>query len=372
MNIQHRTRQTGLSIVELMISITIGLLILAGLTTILVNNSRARTEIERANRQIENGRYALQLLSDDLKLAGYYAEFSGMAFDPAATGLIMLNGLPDPCQTNLDNLRGALPLHVQGYDNASTIPSCLSDVKSNTDILVIRRASTCEAGVADCAAAANDGTPYFQASLCSNATELNAAITNNASYLGSYYQLDTTLANLTNTATALHRRDCTTTPPGTVAAIHRYRTHIYFIANNNNTGDGIPTLKRIELSDTGTLATVPLVEGIEYMQVDYGVDGDTDSDGLLDIAIFDGAADSYSSTCAACAVAADWNTYWANVVSVKLNIVARNIEPSAGYTDTKTYSLGLDGTYTPAVGDHYKRHAYTQVVRLVNPSGRRE
>ena len=357
MNIQHRTRQTGLSIVELMISITIGLLILAGLTTILVNNSRARTEIERANRQIENGRYALQLLSDDLKLAGYYAEFSGMAFDPAATGLIMLNGLPDPCQTNLDNLRGALPLHVQGYDNASTIPSCLSDVKSNTDILVIRRASTCEAGVADCAAAANDGTPYFQASLCSGATELDAAITNNASYLGSYYQLDTTLANLTNTATALHRRDCTTTPPGTVAAIHRYRTHIYFIANNNNTGDGIPTLKRAELGPGPAFATIALVDGIENLQIQYGIDSP----------VVNGVPDSYMAAPGSVA-------NWGAAVTAKINLLARNTEITAGYSTTKTYTLGYDASgalITVSFTDSYKRHAYQSQVRLNNPAGRR-
>ena len=169
-------------------------------------------------------------------------------------------------------------------------------------------------------------------------------------------RVDTNPASLT-----LRQRNCTSTSTTPYTDLRRMMVHIYYIDAKNEAGDGIPTLKRIELSDTGTLATVPLVEGIEYMQVDYGVDGDND-----------GVADNYSSTCAACATAENWVAYWSNVVSVKLNIVARNIESTAGYTDTKIYSLGLDGTYTPAVGDHYKRHAYTQVVRLVNPSSRRE
>ena len=346
MNIHHRTRQTGLSIVELMVSITIGLFILAGLTTILVNNSRARTEIERANRQIENGRYALQLLSDDLKLAGYTAEF-----DPS--NMTLPAALPNPCLTTPAALQDALPLHVQGYDNASTIPSCLSDVKSGTDILVIRRASTCEAGVAGCAAAASDGTPYFQASLCSNAAELNAAITDNASYLGSYYQLDTNQASLT-----LHKRDCVAASPGTVAAIHRYRTHIYFIASNNNAGDGIPTLKRAELGPGPAFAIVALVDGIENLQVQYGIDSPA----------VDGIPDSYMADPGSVA-------NWGAAVTAKINLLARNTEKTAGYSTTKTYTLGYDTSGDPiTVGpfpDSFKRHAYQSQVRLNNPAGRR-
>lgn len=345
MNIHNRTCQTGFSIVEMMISITIGLIILAGLTSILVNNSRTRTEIERANRQIENGRYAMQLLSDDFKLAGYTAEF-----DPSSMALPAV--LPDPCLTTPAALQAALPLHVQGYDNAATIPSCLSDVKPGTDILVIRRASTCEAGVAGCAAAANNGTPYFQASLCFNATELNFPIASNASYLGSYYQLDTNLASLT-----LHKRDCATAPPGTVAGIHRYRTHIYFIANNNNSGDGIPTLKRAELGSGPAFAIVALVDGIENLQIQYGVDSP----------IVDGIPDSYMANPG---TAGNWGA----VVAAKINLLARNTEQTSGYSTTKTYTLGYDANDAPitvSFTDSYKRHAYQSQVRLNNPAGRR-
>ncbi|MGH8561634.1 MAG: PilW family protein, partial [Nevskiales bacterium] len=66
------SRQSGFSLVELMIAITLSLIILAALSAIFVTSSRARDEIARANQQIENGRYAMQILSDDLQLAGYY------------------------------------------------------------------------------------------------------------------------------------------------------------------------------------------------------------------------------------------------------------------------------------------------------------
>ena len=70
-----------------MISITIGLIILVALSTLFINQSRARIEMDKSNRMIDNGRYALQLLSDDLRLAGYYGEFvpvSGVPAVPAA------------------------------------------------------------------------------------------------------------------------------------------------------------------------------------------------------------------------------------------------------------------------------------------------
>ena len=357
MDIHNKIHQNGFSIIEMMISITIGLIILAGLTAIFISNSRARTEIERANRQIENGRYALQLLSDDVRLAGYYAEF-----DPS--GLTSPGALIDPCVTSLVGLRDGLPLHVQGYDNVTTTtfptwtcPINPSDVKPGTDILVIRRASTCEAGIGDCDPVAANLVPYFQASLCSNPAQLNFPIVNNDSYLRSYYQLDTKPDNLT-----LNKRDCTT-----VAALHRYLTHIYFIANNNKPGDGIPTLKRAELGidpATGSLGfpIVALVDGIENLQLQYGIDSPT----------VDGAPDSYN---AAPASVNDWRA----VVSIKINLLARNTEPTSGYnttatSTTKKYTLGYDAGGAPIIvgpfTDSFKRHAYQSEVRVNNAAGR--
>lgn len=337
--VNDRANQAGFSLVELMVAITLGLLVLAGLTTIFVNNSNTRNEIERANRQTENGRYAMQLLSDDLRNAGYLAEFDPRILSTPATK-------PDACATAVSDLKAALPLHVQGYDNGASLP-CLSDLRSGTDILVLRRASTCVAGSADCAAVAS-GTPYFQASLCSSATELSSDNSSN------YYALDTNTASLTR-----HKRDCST-----LADFHRYRTHIYFIADNDNSGDGIPTLKRAELGSSG-FTIVPLVEGIENLQIEYGID--TNNDGVPDA--FTANPDSYNS-CTGVACVDNWRS----VVAVKLHLLARNTEQSAGYTDNKTYTLGLnaDGSvYTTTPGGAYKRHAYQAQVRLNNPAGRR-
>lgn len=337
-------RQRGLSLIELMISITIGLLILASMATLFANQSRTRSELDKSNRMIDNGRYSLEVLSENLRLAGFYG-----TLNPSSVALP--GAIPDPCSTVMANIAAAIPLHVQGFDaadaaTASARPSCVpATLKTGSDILVIRRVDTSPVGTTTyaitqaSASAVAATTPYLQASQCQYDSVATPYMVGNAP------------SSLT-----LRQRNCTTASTTPYADLRRMMVQIYYIDANNQTGDGIPTLKRVELSDAGAMVTAPLVEGIEYMQVEYGQDTDND-----------GVADAYVETCAvdiAC---------WSNIVSVKLNIIARNIEQTAGQNDAKTYSLGMAGDYVPTGDDRkYKRHAYTQVVRLVNPSSRRE
>jgi len=339
-------RQFGYTIIELMIAITISLIILASLVAMFANNSRTRVEIERANQQTENGRYALQLITDDLHNAGYLAEFNpGPLATPAAK--------PDPCDTSVAGLNGALPMAVQGYDNAAIVPACLSDVRAGTDILVVRHASTCAVGSAGCDVLVA-GDPYFQTSGCNSATELSSG------NIANYYVLDTNAASFT-----LHQKDCVT-----LANVYQYRTHIYFVANNDQAGDGIPTLKRAELG-IATFSIVPLVEGVENMQIEYGIDTSVPTTGTA--AVYNANPDTYNAACGT--TPSICVGYWRNVVAAKINVLTRNTTATQGYVDNKVYTLGLlaDGITANTVGplnDAYKRHAYESVVKLNNPAGR--
>ena len=347
-----RFTSSGFSLVELMIAITIGFVILLGLSVVFYTSTVSRKETDRSARQIENGRYAMQVLSDDLKLAGYVAEFNPNV-------LTLPGAKPNPCLTTVADLNAQLPLHVQGYDNGAGLTTectaLLADLRPNTDVIVIRRASTCVVGAAGCDANVA-GTPYFQASLCGTATELASTTATD------YFVLNTAAGSFTK-----HKKDCTTAPPGTIADIRRYRTHIYFVTNNDNNGDGIPTLKRAELDSTG-FVVVPLVEGIENLQIEYGVD--TNNDGTPDTFTADPDAFTYG----ACATAPCVVT-WRDVMALRINVLARNTEISPGWVDTRTYTLGkkADGTdnVVAAANDAIKRHAYEGQVRMNNPSARR-
>lgn len=316
-------KQDGLTLIELMVAVTLGMLLLLGLATIFERNSSARNELERSSRQLENGRYALQLLSSDIRLAGYLGEFYATA-SPAAVPA-------NPCSTVLTDLQTAYPLHVQGYNDGSGSLSCISDYKGG-DVIVVRRASTCSsANPADANCEAITAThPYFQASGCGTDTV-------------PAFRLDTNTANLN-----LRKIGCSN-----AASQRRFLTHIYYVANNNVGSDGIPTLKRWELGSATN--PVPLVEGIESLQFEYGIDSNDD-----------GAPNSYSSSPA---TVGDWF----NVVTVKIHLLARNETPSPGYVDSKFYMLG--DTRLPAsgtFGDAYRRHAYSTTVILDNPAGRRQ
>jgi len=352
--------QRGFSLIELMIAITLGLLIMTGLISIFVKNSLARSEIERSNRQIESGRYAMALLTEDLRMAGFLASFNpyDAIIKPINPPLASMTSMPDPCAASVANLNNSFFFPVQGYDNPTTMPSCVSDVRAGSDILVIRRVSTCVAGptIDPGCDAVIGGAPYFQSSNCYQATEL-AINTGSSTDYQAHFVLDTNITSMTK-----HAIDC-----ATIAPYRRYVTHIYFVANNDVGTDGIPTLKRAELGATG-FTIVPLVEGIETVQFEYGID--TNNDGVIDAYTAD--PNSYGA-CAGAACVLNWlHTY-----SVTINLLARNIDQSPGHTDSKTYTLGLkaDGTNNvfPAAGtygDRYKRHAYTAAARLENPSAR--
>lgn len=344
-------RETGMTLVELLIAMALGLIISGTLALIFVSNTRTRHEIEKTSQQIENGRYTIQLILEDVRLAGYYGEFSPASLTTPTT-------LPDPAQADVTSLKAAVVLPLQGYDNGSNMPAplvtLLSDLRAGTDILVIRRTSTCFAGTAGCSAVDTTRNTYFQTTLCNN--QLNNLPAT------SQFLLSTTISEFTTNNSAvsgaanppafLAKKDCLS-----AAAMRAYYTRIYFIANNNQPDDGIPTLKMAELG-AGSFSISPLVDGIEQLQIEYGVDTNNDE-----------APDSYTSIPAN-------TTDWRRVTTVKVHVLARNTLTSTGFTDTRSYVLGLKADRSNNIfgpyNDAYKRHAYTTVARLNNVAGRLE
>lgn len=355
-------RMTGLSLIELMIAIALGLLILAGLVTVFANSSAARNEVERTGRQIENGRYAVEVLGDDLRVAGYYGELSVTSTTP---DIAIPTALPDPCLVpdTTDEWMQPLHLHVQGYRapnltstpdlSGTTCAAQITNLKAGSDILVVRRLKTCAAGTTGCAAVNN--TPHLQVSLCETETAVEA------------YKV-----GLEGIAT--FDRTQRTCVAGTPAVRRQYLVNIYFVSTDNGSGQSIPTLKRLELNDAGGWNTTALVEGIELLKIEYGLDTDTACDGQPDAYIanpnVDGGTPAGTCPAAPYRSADDAVNRWIDAVTARFFVLARNIEPSPGYTDSKTYNLGAAsaGPYS----DGYRRHVYSSLVRMLNPSGKRD
>ncbi len=351
-----RGRQAGLSLIELMISITIGLMILAGVAYVFANTSEARRELERTSRQLENGRFAIDLLSDDLRLAGFYGELSVDSLSALTLPATAVPAaLPNPCSATAADWNEAIHVHLQGYYLGTGAPiTCLPsslNILAGTDILVVRRARTCVAGSTGCGTVTS-GTPYVQVSLCST-----VATTHDIGLQGT-------------AAFAMKKKDC-----AAAADKRQYYVNIYYVSTDNGSGVSVPTLKRLTFTP-GSAATAtspadftvdPLVEGIEQFHVEYGLDNDGSNDGAPDVYVND-PNDYPAGTClAACQVA-----NWMNVVTAHVYVLSRSLETTPGYSDAKTYKLGAV-TYTPASGvAAYRRHAYSALVRINNPAGRRD
>lgn len=372
--------QTGLSLVELMIAMTISLVLLSGLVTVFATSSQNQRELQKSAQQIENGRYAMDTLTQDLHHAGYYGRYV-----PTTAG----TAVPDPCITgDAAALTTALPFAVQLYlassqttrpDLSSTtcgsslLPS--TNLKPGSDVLIVRRAETSPLAVGS---ASTSQEVYLQSNPASVEIQIG-----NASTL-------TTTSKADGAAATVFQKDGVT-----AEAIRKYHVHIYFVApcsipssgttcTGSSGEDTIPTLKRLELSASGgvrSLTPVPLAEGIEAMKIELGIDNSPSTTNTSTNFIGDGAPDLYIPNQTTSSLSA---SDLSNAVSAKVFLIARNTEKSVSFTDTKTYpvatpitsasGVALNGTglsYGP-YNDNYKRHAYNSEIRLQNLSARRE
>lgn len=332
-----RTAQ-GFSLVELLVAMAVGLILVGGLISLFANSSHTGNELEKSIRQLESGRYGLELLNEDLSVAGYYGDVSleGVSYQPAAACATAVANLGWRNPTLLPPTPFEAPLPVTGVAGTETVAlGCLENRKAGTPALVVRRVDTERVAPS----VATTGGVYLQTSRCSSDP------TETRFLLGS-----------TTSTFTLRTQNCTG-----LNEVQRYISRIYYVASCNECGiDTVPTLKRAELRSTATttLNISPLAEGVDDMAFDYGFD--TDGNGSPDV---------YRTSLSGIAGAADNN--WANVVGVRVHLLSRSTEPSPGFTDGKTYSLGLSGTRGP-FNDNFKRRVYTVTSRLHNIAGPRE
>lgn len=339
-----RQAQRGFTMIELMIGIVLGLLIMVALSQLYVNITRTNSEMAKTNAQIENGRFAIQLLGGDIGHGGFWGGYVPKFDDLTvpATGYdgatMAPSAVPDPCLAyaswDAAYRNNLLAIPVQSYESApAACAAVVANQKAGTDVLVVRHVETCLPGVGDCEAD-TAGKLYFQAPQCED--EISAAVQAatattvtlpafaspvNDFYLGSTIRIIsgpgsyqsrlisaydgatkvatlsvawTTMPNNTSSYTfgdgyvldtggyVFHKKNCTT-----VADKRKFISSIYYVRDYAVTaGDGIPTLvrSRFDLSG-GVLAHQPaeaLIEGIEGFRVEFGIDGTGDAGTVVD------------------------------------------------------------------------------------------
>ena len=403
--------QAGFTLVELMISMVLGMFIVLALVTLLINVNRNNSEMTKTNRVIENGRFAVQLLQMDVGHAGFWGGFvpqfddltqtaapADVPSDYAPLGPALVTAVPDPCAnwTNLATDPLALGAYkanfvgipLQVYEVPETVPSptvpvcagLVAKPQPRSDVLFVRHLETCAAGEIGCPALVPNEM-YFQVAACGASIPAPAYVME---------QYDAANENLLFPF-RVRGANCAA---GAYMDKRRVVSTMYYVRRYASTdGDNIPTLMRRQFScASGTCgfgAEDALIEGVESLRVDLGIDSVSDTGATLTPASFavpvawidasnltqpanrgDGIPDAYVH----CSAASPCNAFQLmNTVAVKLHVLVRSENRTAGYSDTKTYQLGGAGAFTPAGDDAgYKRHVFSQTLRLTNISARRE
>jgi type IV pilus assembly protein PilW len=385
-NFVHMRFSRGFSLVELMVAMGISTLLMAALASIFATSVTTREKIDREGQKIETARYSLDTLAEDIRLAGYYGNYA-----PPFTGASPADWkYVDPCSTtggsplpgwNATTAPVQIPFPIFGYEahGTGTLPTgltgCLDNYKPDTDVFVIRRTSTISVTAGGTGYIASD--TYLQVSSCPDGT------------------VDTQPFHARATATStdfnLHLLGCASTTPGPNATVRKLITRIYYISEcddcvNNldndaaTTGDGIPTLKMVELRipDSGgtTLRVIEnlrtIAPGVENMHIEYGID--TTDDGSIDAWVVSNEDPRQTGATGTevngMRLDASTENRWEDVMAVKLFLVTRDLKATAGYTDTKSFTLG--SKTVAAANDAFRRRMTASTIKLVNMSGRRE
>ena len=164
---RHLGRQRaarGFTLVELMVAIALGLVLLTVLVSLIISSVTNRSELDKSSRQIENGRYALETLVNDIQMAGFKGQTGIQSWDRVMPAACPAN-TADLGYTSTAGSPQKVPLPVVGLTD---VPSCLAsaasgaNVKTGTGMLLVTRASS----EVLAPVAAQPGEHYIQVSTC--------------------------------------------------------------------------------------------------------------------------------------------------------------------------------------------------------------
>lgn len=336
----HLRHQHGMTLVEVMIAITISLILLAGVMQIFTSSRQTYRVQDNMARLQENGRFAINFLTRDLRMAGY----TGCASKSTTVTNIVAPPLDTAASFTGGGITGyeytALPIALSATDTLTT-----SNVRPGTDIIIIKGAAPSGATLSGNMTAVNANVQFLTASVASMFVAGEILFISDCGSADIFAA--TNVSSGAGTTTIAHSSAANTTvnlskPYNTDAEIMRMENYTYYIgtdAANNNA----PTLYRKRLVGAAMI-TEPLVEGVENMQILYGEDTDTD-----------GAANKY--------VAADTAGLNMNrIVSVRMNLLLRTAEDNLA-NPPQVYSF--NGAPVTAA-DHRLRRVFSTTIKVRN------
>jgi len=241
-----RRGQAGLTLVEMMVAITVGLILLAGVIQIFASNKQTYRIQDATSRLQENGRFAVDMLRRDIRMAGFWG-----------------------CNSNISNVTSNLNSPgnyvditlggISGTDGAAGAPDTITLQGAYSSGLNVNSHSQAAASFAT---SAGNGLKQFEIIVVSDCSKADVSQISNANPGTS----GSVVVN-TGVGTPGNASKPPQYPPG--SSIYHVRKLTYSIQAG---ASGQPSLF---LSEDGVDQEV--VEGVEDMQIVYGEDTDGDA-----------------------------------------------------------------------------------------------
>jgi type IV pilus assembly protein PilW len=302
-------RSGGFSLIELMIAVVLGLLVVAGLINLFIAN-RKSYQVQSGNNFLqEDLRIASDRIGWSLRMADFWGgnPATSVVVGTAASGVVTANGNCNGTWATAVNPATTGGGGVFGYDGAASFPfdaTCIGGAANyvpGSDVLVMRFANP---QLLSPGPAVVNVTPAESATITGNPKEIFV---------------------LSTPATSAQLFPGSVTPPATnntlPAYAYPYEVDMYYLrpcsvppasgvcAATSDGGLPLPTLMRMHLLPSGIWTQDAVVDGIEQMKIEYGVAPD-----LTNNIVPTYQTATYVTT----------NSLWANVVSVRVSLVAVN------------------------------------------------
>lgn len=336
-------RQAGMTLVEIMIALLIGAFLLAGVMQIFVHTRQSNRMQENLSRLQENGRFAMEFLGRDLRMAGYM----GCASLDAVTPVIDAspqnpNDNPAVAFNNLSAISGFN--NIANNWNASAC-SASNLCSANTDAITVQYAGSCDGYLTGNMANDNANVQILAANTC-NIRQYDTVLISDCGAADVFIDTSNDVPNATK-QTLAHADNQNTSPKlskvyGPGAEVFVFRSYSYFIRTG---ASGRPALWRLDNTKEAVAGTNPieLLEGIENFQILYGEDTDAD-----------GAANYY--------VPANSIVNTANVTSIRIEVLA--VTPDDNLA-SKPVSYNFNGTAVNPT-DRRLRRVFTSTLAVRN------
>lgn len=350
-----KVRMTGFSLVELMVAMGLSLLLLAGVVAIFSSSRVAYESTDQLSRVQETGRFALDQLSRHIRSAG----FTGCSRQPNSIASAL------NADTNASLEYGFVDSPpVLGYDTAGSgnwLPALHPRIAElapaeDSDVLLVRgaRLDVVPMQVTQDMVGEDGITPDPTGDLVvKSAGSVNGVEPGVSSVLMAYSCEGVAFFLANASGNMLNRPISPSAIPGNVtsstsftflkaAEVVPVETVIYYVAAASAPApEGMNSLWR----KVGGSASEELVQGVERMQIEYGVDLQGDR-----------VVDEYRP--------ASTVGNWDRVFSVRIGMLVSSVQQYGTDLDERTYQLL--GTAVPPPRDRRLRDVFTTTVSIRN------